>query len=346
MTGEHQTVSNRKTETEEQSKNAAQQQHTYNLTKTKSKEDQVGGPTLLEVLELQRSSAVVSSSSKSAHLAQNSDSKNAGDDADEPTPTPLRLAWLSRYDQRIINIIFWKNKTKSFFTWLWIVTILVVLRTHSVAYVLTASLMSLLTVMMLYVGGSTILQAATLRTAKHPFASTLSGDITLSEPLQTAISEVFLSLINGSLDFIGRIVLVQSFSLTFRAVTLLWIIWAHVDDIYLLLIIITCAIFFVPKFYQNHVETCESVIEVYEENSLTGVISAHFKTLESEADAPNKLPDSGSLVANSKEILTASITGMLIMLVLKYFLADEEGEIPNLFTYVLSIYKSYSTYSS
>ncbi|XP_063691363.1 uncharacterized protein LOC134823751 [Bolinopsis microptera] len=339
MTVEQQSSTTR-TETEDLN-NAALLQHKYNLTKSKSKEEEVGGPTLLEVLELQRSSAVVSrSGTKGGHSARGDGSNNISGGSDDGSQPPLRLAWLSRYDQRIIDLIFWKSKTKSFFTFSWIITILVVLRTHSAAYVLSAALMSLMIVMMLFVGGSTVLQAATLHTAKHPFASTLSGDITLPESMQSTISDVLLSLINGSLDFVGRIVLVQSFSLTLRAITLLWIIWAHIDDIYLLLIIMTCALFFIPKFYQEHTDTCESVIEVYEENSLTGVISAQFETLEAEQDAANKNPLNGNLVTNSKEVLTASITGILIVLLVKYFLANDQGEIPHLFTYIWSLYQS------
>ena len=153
-----------------------------------------------------------------------------------------------------------------------------------------------------------------------------------------AISNSFLSIINASLDFIGRIVLVQSFGLTFRALTFLWITWAYVDDIYLVLIILTCTVFLVPRFYHNHTKSCDSLIELFEENSLTGIVTSHFSPPDDESEFSDASERSDGVVSQSKDILSACIIGVLVVLAVKYIGSDQEGQLPNLFIYLRSVY--------
>lgn len=296
----------------------------YNLTKMKSKED--GKPTLLE---LQRSSAVIS-----GHKNQRNSIETIQSMINQSSATSGG-AWLCHLDHRIVNIVIWKDTTKSLLTFLWIITSLFMLRTHSLVYLATASLLSVLIIMLLFVGGCTLLQAATTGHVVHPFAAVLAKTITISESMQGTISMVMLSIITGSVDFIARIVLVQSFGLTFRSVALLWLIWAHVEDVHIFLIIIVCVIFTLPKLYTDHSETYESLLEeIYEENPISGIISAHFKIKESSGLDSGTRKD--NIISLSKDMISASLSGIIIVLFVKYFLSDEQGKIPNLFYYFWS----------
>ena len=301
-------------------------------TKTSSKEDITGGVTLLE-LQRKRSSPVISLSREQRH-ANEEDEENADGTG---SGNNNRLAWLAVYDQRLIDLIYWKHKTCSFFAFIWISGSLLILRTYSIVFLLTAAFMSLLLVMMFYVGASIVLQAATSKSATHPFHSLLSTSIVIPRATQTALTEVLLSLLNGSIDFVGRIVLVQSFTLTFRALVFVWILWAYVSDVYLALFVVTVAVFSVPKLYYSHTEPCEVFIEVFEQSDVTGSISSHFQSeTESGSSGTGKR---GDILAQSKDVLTASIVGVIVILLVKYFVPDEETRQVNLLSYLVSLYR-------
>ena len=281
--------------------------HNYMSKKVKSNDDE--GLTLLE---LQRSSAVISGNKNH----QNSPDNPCGDS----TSLSDKLAWSFHFDSHIVDLVTWRDTSKSLFTFLWIVTTLFLLRSHSFLYILTASLISLLTVMMVFVGGCSLFQAATKDHVIHPFASTLSNTIALSQSTQATISQILLGIITGSVDFVARIVLVQSCGLTMRSIALLWIIWSHMEDIYIFLIIFICIIFTVPKLYLDHAESFESLIEIYEENPLTGIINAHFKI--KECSRINSATKKICSISQSKDMLSASLSGVIIVLAVKYFLSD------------------------
>ena len=201
--------------------------------------------------------------------------------------------------------------------------------------------------MMVFVGCSYILQAALHGTARHPFHEVLKTDIQLSEEIASAISGIIISLINGVIDQVARVVLVQNIGVTVRTFFLIWVCCHYLQDTVNVLIVLTLLIFFLPKFCWECPQQTTKFVEVFTECGVTAVLSSQFRPIppksNSEKELTKRQVKPHDYLQEIKQLLTWSFVCVTVMLTVKYSCSDDQGNLPNLLSYLRTVYlKHYS----
>eukprot|EP00116_Pleurobrachia_bachei_P004115 sb/3464377/ len=311
--------------------------HSYTLTTTSSKdeEDEDPAPTLLELQRRERSSAVISQPSKAEAIRSLSESETWSTDQKHKK---REIKWLCRFDNRVVDIISWKSTIKSLLIYLWIVISLLILRHHSLLYLTSLSLLCLLIVNCVFVGGSFVLQAALHGQATHPFYTTLAQPtISLSNETKTAITQIIMSMLDGAIDFTARVVLVQDIGITLRACSVLWVIWAYISDTYLVLTVIVTAVFAGVPLYTQFSDTLHKMVEVFEEDGVSGVITSTFvEEKGSENDVTEKECDviDSDVTTPTRDVISAVMFGLVIVVVVKWCNGDDVNLIFDVATFI------------
>lgn len=205
----------------------------------------------------------VSPTTESQNQQDASKSTTEDKSLDEKPPSPCaekltsRLAlWLEDhgFDQRIIDLIYWKDVKKTAVVFGTLLLILLFLVYHTVLSVVSFFALSVLTVSLLYRIGMTVIGAVQKTGAESPYKRLLEKDMGISKEEARDMGECVGNHINTVIAKLTKLFLVEDVFRSLKFGVFLWFLscigkWFNAIT---LLITGTLLLFSIPKLYEEH----------------------------------------------------------------------------------------------
>lgn len=218
---------------------------------------------------------------------------------DEKPPSPIsskltsRIAvWLEEHnvDQRIIDIIYWKDVKKTAVIFGVKLLVLLFLVYHTLLSVVAFFSLSVLTVSLLYRIGIMVIGAVQKTGTGSPYKSLLEKDRTISKERARDIGEMVGARLNCLISKLARLFLVEEIFASLKFGIFLWILSCvgKCFSAITLLIAATLIAFTVPKLYEEHqvkvdkflCQVCQKTKEIVQK--VKSKVESRFKKNKSE----------------------------------------------------------------
>lgn len=242
---------------------------------------------------------IVSSTSGFGDQEDGRKAANEDTSLDEKPPSPIspkltsRIAvWLEDHevDQRIIDIIYWKDVKKTAIIFGVKLLVLLFLVYHTALSVVAFFALSVLTVSLLYRIGMMVIGAVQKTGTGSPYKSLLEKDRAISKERARDIGEMVGARLNCMISKLTRLFLVEEIFASLKFGIFLWILSCvgKYFSAITLLIAATVIAFSVPKLYEEHqvkvdkflCQVCQKTSEIVQK--VKTKVESRFKKNKSE----------------------------------------------------------------